>query len=152
MAVMYQKLAGLLMGVEADENDQMRMTNAQCPMTSALKEISRLVIGIWSFTGHWALVIGHCCHGLNKRANSPTVLFPRLALHPAGHINCTRPDPSDRLGDIFRGLTSSEDDGPPELFRRAGQLPVELCARAAQGVGHKTVQEPGIRFVSRQLQ
>src|SRR5438876_1326041 len=35
------------------------MLNAQSPM--GLRRSSRsLVIGVWSFTGHWSLVIGHC--------------------------------------------------------------------------------------------
>src|SRR5438094_9175112 len=37
-------------------NDQIRMTN-QFPMTKA----ANLVIGVWSFVGHWGLVIRHLC-------------------------------------------------------------------------------------------
>src|SRR2546426_321680 len=41
------------------------MTNEQCPMTNDRgsnrwrRALSALVIGTWSFTGHWSLVIGH---------------------------------------------------------------------------------------------
>ena len=76
---------------------------------------------------------------------------PGALSDPAAHVDCERPNPADRAGDVFRSQPAGEDDWTSDVIRYDAPVEGLACPAPQRVVMGIEQQRPGIDITRRRL-
>src|SRR2546428_17714 len=134
------------------------MTNDQFPMTKEFPmsndqcgRCASLVIGIWSFIGHWSLVMGHLLLAAPSSAAEAAVTNDYSAIDAIFTKHCLEcheaKDPEANLVlESFESLMKGSENGPVIVpGKSADSLLVKMIEGRVEKEGKKKIMPPGKR-------